>query len=154
MLFRSGSTQALTERLFHEMGRADLITDPRFKTNRDRVANVEALDEIVGAWVRERNQADVIEQLVKAEVAVAPVSDFKDLAEDPHLVSRSVLAEIDDPELGKLRMPRVLPRLSETPGRIAHAGVHQLGSHNNEVYVQRLGLSAAELQSLKADGVI
>jgi crotonobetainyl-CoA:carnitine CoA-transferase CaiB-like acyl-CoA transferase len=118
------------------------------------LVNVEALDEIVGAWVRGRTQAACIAQLVKAEVAVAPVADFQDLAADPHLVSRNVLTEIDDPDLGTLRMPRVLPQLSETPGRIAHAGVHAMGSHNAQVYGDRLGISDAEMQLLRADGVI
>jgi crotonobetainyl-CoA:carnitine CoA-transferase CaiB-like acyl-CoA transferase len=149
----AGSTQALTERLFREMGRADLIDDPRFRTNRDRVANVEALDEIVGAWVLARTQAECVEQLVKAEVAVVPVADFKDLAEDPHLVARKALASIDDPELGTLRMPDVLPRLSDTPGRIRFAGL-PMGVHNREIYQERLGLTDAEMQRLKADGVI
>lgn len=149
----AGSTQALTERLFREMGRPDLIEDPRFKTNRDRLANVDALDEIVGAWVGGRTQAECIEQLVKAEVAVAPVADFKQLAEDPHLVARRTLTTIEDPELGTLRMPDVLPKLSETPGRIRFAGL-PMGVHNREIYLERLGLSEAELASLQADGVI
>lgn len=149
----AGSTQALTERLFREIGRPELITDPRFKTNRDRLANVEALDAIVGAWVLERTQADCIAQLVKAEVAVAPVADFKDLAEDPHLIARKALATIDDPELGTLRMPDVLPRLSETPGKIRHAGL-PIGVYNREIYQGRLGLTDAEMEKLKAEGVI
>ncbi len=149
----AGSTQALTERLFKEMGRPDLITDPRFKTNRDRLANVEALDEIVGAWVQERTQAECIAQLVKAEVAVAPVADFKDLAEDPHLIARKTLVAIDDPELGTLRMPDVLPKLSETPGKIRYAGL-PMGVHNKEIYQERLGLTDAEMEKLKAEGVI
>ena len=149
----AGSTQALTERLFREMGRADLIADPRFKSNRDRLANVEVLDDIVGAWVLERTQTECIDQLVKAEVAVAPVADFKDLAEDPHLISRKVLTTIDDPELGKLRMPDVLPRMSDTPGRIEYAGL-PMGAYNEEIYCGRLGLSKDELAALKAEGVI
>jgi len=149
----AGSTQALTERLFREMGRPDLIADPRFKTNRDRLANVEALDEIVGAWVQERTQTECIAQLVKAEVAVAPVADFKDLAEDPHLLARKTLVAIDDPELGTLRMPDVLPKLSETPGRIRYAGL-PMGVHNKAIYQERLGLTDAELEKLKAEGVI
>ena len=149
----AGSTQALTERLFKEMGRADLITDPRFKPNRDRLANVAALDEIVGAWVQERTQTECIAQLVKAEVAVAPVADFKDLAEDPHLLARKTLVAIDDPELGTLRMPDVLPRLSETPGKIRHAGL-PMGVYNREIYQGRLGLTDAEMEKLKAEGVI
>jgi formyl-CoA transferase len=149
----AGSTQALTERLFREMGRPDLIADPRFSTNRERLANVEALDEIVGGWVRTRTQAECIDQLVKAEVAVAPVADFKQLAEDPHLVARKTLAAIDDPDLGKLRMPDVLPKLSETPGRIRFAGL-PMGVHNKEIYIERLGLTESELDQLKADGVV
>lgn len=149
----AGSTQALTERLFREMGRPELITDPRFKSNRDRLANVEALDEIVGEWVRGRTQAGCVEQLNRAEMAVAPVADFKDLAEDPHLAARKALAIIDDPELGTLRMPDVQPRLSETPGRIRHAGL-AMGAHNREIYQDRLGLTEAELAVLHAEGVI
>ena len=68
-------------------------------------------------------------------------------------MSRNVLTEIDDPELGKLRMPRVLPRLSDTPGRITHGGL-PMGSHNAEIYGGRLGLSDAALQELEAAGVI
>jgi len=67
--------------------------------------------------------------------------------------AREALAEIDDPELGRLRMPRVQPRLSETPGRIAHAGL-PMGVHNREIYLERLGLDEAEFASLRADGVI
>jgi crotonobetainyl-CoA:carnitine CoA-transferase CaiB-like acyl-CoA transferase len=149
----AGSTQALTERLFKEMGRPELIADPRFRTNRDRVANVDALDEIVGGWVAGMTRDECIERLVKAEVAVAPVADFKDLAEDPHMIARKALATIEDPELGTLRMPDVQPRLSETPGRIRHAGL-PMGVHNDEVYRGRLGLTDAEMTRLKAEGVI
>ena len=149
----AGSTQAITERLFREMGRAELITDPRFDTNQHRLANVDALDAIVGAWVGSQERDACIERLVKAEVAVAPVADFKDLAEDRHMVSRGVLTTIDDPDLGPLRMPGVLPRLSDTPGRIRHAGL-PMGVHNREIYCERLGLSDAELAQLESDGVI
>jgi len=149
----AGSTQALTERLFREMGRPELTGDPRFRTNQARLANVEALDEIVGAWVAQRTQAECIDQLVKAEVAVAPVADFKDLAEDPHLIARKALATIEDPELGTLRMPDVLPRLSDTPGRIRYAGL-PMGVHNDEIYRGRLGLTESEVAELRAAGVI
>ncbi len=149
----AASTQAIAERLFKEMGRPDLITDPRFKTNRDRVANVEEIDQIVGAWVLERTQAECVEQLVKAEVAVAPVADFRDLAEDPHMIARKALATTEDPELGTLRMPDVMPRLSETPGRIRYAGL-PMGAYNREIYQERLGLTEAELKEFQAAGII
>jgi crotonobetainyl-CoA:carnitine CoA-transferase CaiB-like acyl-CoA transferase len=149
----AGSTQSITERLFREIGREDVLADPRFRTNRDRLANVEAVDEIVGGWVAGLTQAECIERLVKAEVAVAPVADFKQLAEDPHLIERKVLVTIEDPELGTLRMPDVLPKLSATPGRIRHAGL-PMAAHNQEIYKERLGLSEDELSALKAEGII
>ena len=149
----AGSTQAITERLFKAMDRADLVDNPRFKTNRDRLANVDALDQIVSAWVLQRSQAACIEQLVAAEVAVAPIADFKDLAEDPHLLARKTLTAIEDPELGVLRMPDVLPKLSDTPGKIRHTGL-PMGKYNEEIYRDLLGLSERELESLKADGVV
>jgi crotonobetainyl-CoA:carnitine CoA-transferase CaiB-like acyl-CoA transferase len=149
----AGSTQAITERLFTEMGRPDLITDPRFKSNQDRLKNVDALDEIVAAWVVRHTRAECVERLVKAEVAVAPVADFKDLAEDPHLIARKTLVTLEDPELGRLRMPDVLPKLSETPGKIRHAGL-PMGACNREIYQERLGLTEAEIAKLKSEGII
>ena len=149
----AGSTQAITERLFKEMGCPELLVDPRFASNRARLENVDAVDEIVGAWVAAQTQSACLERLLKAEVAAAPVADFKDLAEDPHLIERKALATIEDPELGTLRMPDVLPRLSDTPGRIEYAGL-PMGACNNEIYIERLGLTAAELAKLQADGVV
>ena len=149
----AGSTQAITERLFRQMGRADLLEDPRFRTNRDRLAHVDELDQIVSDWVEQRTQVECIEQLVAAEVAVAPVADFQQLAEDPHLLARNTLVEIEDSELGSLRMPDVLPKLSDTPGRIRHAGL-KMGEHNQEIYTELLGLNAQEMADLKADGII
>jgi len=149
----AGSTQVITERLFREMGRMDVLDDPRFKTNRDRLANIDAVDAIVAEWVSQLTQAECIERLVRAEVAVAPVADFKQLAEDPHLLERKTLVAIEDPELGTLRMPDVLPKLPDTPGKIRHTGL-PMGAHNHEIYVERLGLSEAELASLKEQGII
>jgi crotonobetainyl-CoA:carnitine CoA-transferase CaiB-like acyl-CoA transferase len=100
-----------------------------------------------------RTQVECIEQLIKAEVAVAPITDFKNLADDPHLNARQALADIDDPELGTLRMLGVQPRLSDTPGRMRHAGL-PMGLHNEAIYGELLGLTEGELKVLKADGVI
>ena len=113
----------------------------------------DALDAIVGEWVASLDQRDCMQRLLAAEVAAAPIADFRDLAEDPHMIAREALTEIDDPELGRLRMPRVQPRLSETPGRIAHAGL-PMGVHNREIYLERLGMDEAEFDALRADGVI
>jgi formyl-CoA transferase len=149
----AGSTQAITERLFAVMGQADLLEDERFATNQARLTNVDAVDAVVSAWVGARTQAECMQVLLAAEVAAAPIADFKDLAEDPHMIARGALTEIDDPELGKLRMPTVQPRLSETPGRIEYAGL-PMGVHNREIYIERLGMAEGEFERLQGAGVV
>ena len=149
----AGSTQAITERLFTVMGQAELLKDERFATNQARLTNVDAVDAVVSAWVGAHTQAECMQILLSAEVAAAPIADFKDLAEDPHMIARGALTEIDDPELGKLRMPTVQPRLSETPGRIEFAGL-PMGVHNREIYIERLGMGEGEFERLRGAGVV
>ena len=149
----AGSTQSIAARLFQAIGNPELIEDPRFNTNPNRVQNVEELDQIVGAWVAKYTQAEAIDLLIRAEVAVAPILDIKDLAVDPQLKHRGAIATVDDPELGSIRMPNVLPALSETPGAI-RSSAPKLGQHNWDVYHGTLGLSEEEIDALHADGTI
>jgi formyl-CoA transferase len=135
------------------MGRSDLIDDPRFSTNPKRVENVEELDEIVGAWVGARSEAEVMDLLEAAGVAVAPILDVRDLAVDPQLQHRGAIATVNDPELGDVRMPNVLPSLSETPGSI-RSSAPRLGEHNRDVYHGLLGLSETEIDALRQEGTI
>ena len=77
----------------------------------------------------------------------------KRISEDPHYEARENLANVADGSEGDIVMPAVIPKLSDTPGRIAHAGP-SLGSYNNEIYGELLGKSAQELAKLKEEGVI
>lgn len=149
----AGSTQSVAIRLFQAMGRPDLIDDPRFATNPSRVQNVEELDRLVGDWVARFTQAEAIDLLIKAEVAVAPILDIRDLAQDPQLEHRGAIATVMDPELGPVRMPNVLPVLSDTPGAI-RSSAPKLGQHNWDIYHGKLGLSEEEINALRADGTI
>jgi len=149
----AASTQKIAERLFNVMGQPELIDDPRFSTNPNRVLNVEELDRIVAAWVAERTQDEVTDLLMEAEVAVAPILDMADLAEDPQLRHRGAIATVDDPDLGPVRMPNVLPALSATPGSIRRSAP-RLGEHNWEIYHDVLRLSEDEIETLKASGTI
>ena len=76
-----------------------------------------------------------------------------DIFADPHVQARADIATVDDPALGPVRMQGVYPRFSRTPGAI-RSGAPQLGAHNDEVYRGLLGLSAAELEQLRSDGVV
>jgi formyl-CoA transferase len=148
----SGTSQAVAERIFRAMGRSELASDPRFVTNADRVANADALDDLIGRWIGERTCEEVLAAFDREQVAAAPVYDIAEAEADPQFLDRGTVVRVTDEELGDVPMCDVQPRLSETPGRIRHAG-RSLGASNGEVF-EELGLDREELERLRAEGVI
>ena len=128
----SASTQKMAERVFTSIGRADLIDDPRYRTNADRVAHAEELDAIIGAFVAQRTQAENVAFFEKAEVTIGPIYDITQILEDPHFIEREVLADYPDPDMGEFPMHHVVPRLLGTPGAI-RSPAPRLGEHNEEI---------------------
>jgi crotonobetainyl-CoA:carnitine CoA-transferase CaiB-like acyl-CoA transferase len=149
----AASTQSIAERLFAVMGRSEILKDPRFATNRDRVSHVAEIDRIVGDWVAGYTQAELVALLVEAEVAVAPVTNVADLVKDPQLEHRKTLVQVADDELDGILMPEVQPKLSETPGRIRHAGP-PLGHDTSDILATHLGLRAGEIEELRAAKIV
>ncbi|MBV9229478.1 MAG: CoA transferase [Chloroflexi bacterium] len=148
----SASTPSIFERLMVAIGRPELRSDPRFSTNTARLAHIDELEAIIGGWFGEREREEVLAVLEQAEVAAAPINDIPDIFADEHFRIRESMTEIADPDLGAIRMVNVVPRFSETPGRILTTGP-SLGQHNEEIYRQ-LGLEAEDLAQLARDGVI
>lgn len=148
----SASAQSIFERLMDAIGRPELRADPRFSVNAARVQNVDELDGIIGAWMRERSRDEALRLLEEAQVAAAPVYEVSDVFCDPQFQARESLVEVVDPTLGPIRMVNVAPRLSETPGVVRTTGP-ALGAHNAEVY-GRLGLSVDDIEELRREGVI
>ncbi|HEX3992460.1 MAG TPA: CoA transferase, partial [Acetobacteraceae bacterium] len=148
----SASIQAMAERLFRAIGRADMIDDPRFRTNTDRVRNIDECDGVVAAWIAERTQADAMAVFEAAEVTATPIYEIDQLMDDPHVHARGVLVEVPDDEAGSVLMHNIIPRLSETPGRLRSAAP-ALGQHTRSV-LESIGYDADRLAALAADGVI
>ena len=148
------NSENLFRRLCHAIGRPELVEDERFATHWSRGQHAAALDEIVGAWVAERDAADVDRLMNDAGIVCGPVYTIADIFADPQYRARELLVEMDDPELGTIVTPGVVPRLSETPGEVRWTGPWQLGSHNAEVYGGLLGLAGDELRALAEEGVI
>ncbi len=148
----SASIQAMAERLFRAIGRADMIDDARFRTNTDRVRNIDACDGIVAAWIAERTLADNMAVFEAAEVTATPIYEIDQLMDDPHVQARGVLVEAPDDEIGSVLMHNIIPRLSETPGRL-RAAAPTLGQHTRTV-LGSIGYDAARLALLTAEGVI
>jgi len=142
------------ERLARALERPELARDARMATTRARLEHRALVDDLVGAWVGGRDALDALAALERAEVPSSIVASVRDLFDDPQVRAREDIVTMEVPGLGTLRMPAVIPRLTLTPGRIDTAGPSTPGQHNEEIYGERLGLGRAELERLRARGVI
>jgi formyl-CoA transferase len=134
------------------MGTPDLVT--RFSGVRDRLAWRAEQDGLVQAWIGSRAAVEVLGTLDAAEVPCSLVNSVRDLFEDPQVKARENIVSVPEPGLGQVHMPGVVPRLTGTPGAIRHAGPREPGADNEEIYLGRLGLERAELDRLRAAGVV
>ncbi|MCX5047487.1 MULTISPECIES: CaiB/BaiF CoA transferase family protein [unclassified Streptomyces] len=148
----STSAQSIAERVMHLVGRPELIDEPWFATGADRARHADVLDEAVGTWIAERTRTEVLAAFEKAEAAVAPIQDVRDVMTDPQYAALDTITTVDDPDLGPLRMQNVLFRLSATPGAIRWAG-RPHGADTDRI-LTALGLTPAELTALREEGAV
>src|SRR5512134_1732507 len=141
----------MAERVFRSIGRADLVDNPRYRTNADRVKHAEELDAIIGAFVAERTQAENVAFFERAEVTIGPIYDIAQILEDPHVIERELIADYPDAEMGAFPMHHVVPRLLGTPGSI-RTPAPRLGEHNRAL-LGELGVDAAAYAKLVASGI-
>ena len=144
--------QAMAERLFHAIGRPDMIEDPRFRTNTERVRNADACEAPIAAFIAARSLEQNMQVFRAADVTASPVYEIDQFLDDPHVQARGIVVEAPDREAGSVLMHNVIPRLSETPGRLRSAAP-SLGQHTAEILGQ-LGCDPGRLAALAADGVI
>ena len=149
----SATSQSTFEGLARAMGMPDLIDRPAFSDNASRIENREELNGELNAWLSGRTLDETMAQLIPAGGVVGPVYNAAQIVEDPHYQAREDIIEIDDPELGHTKMLGVVPKFSDTPGAVEHAGPN-VGQHNAAIYGAWLGLSEAELAGLAERGVI
>ncbi|MDO0915695.1 CoA transferase [Streptomyces sp. DT2A-34] len=148
----STSAQSIAERVMHLVGRPDLIDEPWFATGADRARHADVLDKAVGDWIARHTRADVLAAFEKAEAAVAPIQDVREVMTDPQYAALGTITTVDDPELGPLRMQNVLFRLSATPGTIRWPG-RPHGADTDEILTD-LGLTPTELAALREEGAL
>jgi crotonobetainyl-CoA:carnitine CoA-transferase CaiB-like acyl-CoA transferase len=146
----SGSTQAMAKRLFETIGRVDMIKDPRFATNSDRVKHRPLVDEAVGAWFATRTRDEALRLMRDASVTVGPVYTIADAMNDPHFRGRGIIVDVEDRELGTVPMHNVVPRLSETPGGWQKPAP-ELGEHTDAILTEA-GFDRDAIAQLRASG--
>ena len=144
---------ALWKRFCGLLGREDLIDDPRFRTNPVRCENKEELSDILGMEMKKKTTKEWVALFDEADLPYAPINNMKDICEDPIIAHRGMLAEVDQPVAGKMRIANSPIRLSETPGRVL-SPAPDLGQHSEEVLRELLGFSGEQIEELRAQGVI
>jgi len=136
------------------MGQPELADDPRYATHEARGVNQTEVEQIVADWVSRHASAEVDRLLSGAGIACGPIYDMAGVFSDPLFHERDMLVEVEDPDLGPLTLPGIVPQLSVSPGAIRWTGPLRPGSHNAEIFQGLLGLSDTELRQLSEDGVI
>jgi crotonobetainyl-CoA:carnitine CoA-transferase CaiB-like acyl-CoA transferase len=148
----SGSIQSMAERVFRVIGREDMIDDPRFRTNPDRVKHRDRVDEILGGWIKARDRAEVLEIFGRDEVTASGIYDIRDIIADEHFQGREVLVDLPDEDVGSAPMHNIIPRLSSTPGKF-RLPAPALGEHNAAL-LGEMGIDADGLADLMERGVV
>jgi len=149
----STSTQAVFVRLMESIGRAELVQDPRFRTNPDRLKHIDAIDGVVRDAIAQMTRAEALEKFDRDGVTIGPIMDVEDIDADDYAAQREALIEVPDAEMpgGWLPMHGEVPRLSATPGILRNAAP-KLGQDNAALLSPLLG--EAEFTRLRAAGVI
>ena len=145
-----GANPANWERLARMMGLAELIVDPRFRTNSDRMQHRAELVEILSAKTRQRTTRDLVEALDAAGIPAGPVNRIGDMLADPHVLARDMVIETVHPVAGPTRSLGVPIKLSQTPGTVRRPAP-LLGQHTREV-LREAAFSDAEIDALVASG--
>lgn len=149
----AGSTNALYANNCRAIGRPDLIDDPRFANNGQRVQHAAELNGIFAAWCAQRTLEEVLAEFGRAQGTIAPVYSIEQVFADPQIRARNAICEVPDKDFGTVRMQNVVPRFANDPCAIRSTG-GAMGEHNAQVYGDRLGLTRAEQQRLREAGVI
>ncbi len=147
-----GNGDSIYKRLMNAMGRQDLADDPRMANNAGRVQHEKELDAAIAAWTSTISATEVLEILDKVTVPAGAIFNVVDMVQDEHFKARGLFETVT--VNGKpLIIPAMVPFLSATPGRTEWPGP-AIGAHNQEVFGELLGYSAAEIQTLRSDGII
>jgi crotonobetainyl-CoA:carnitine CoA-transferase CaiB-like acyl-CoA transferase len=128
----AGNGDSIFRRLMQAIGRDDLANDPRFKHNDGRAAASDELDAAIGAWTQRRSRDEVLAALDAAQVPAGQIYSVADIARDPQYQARAMIVQTAGADGQPLKVPGVVPKLSATPGAIAHAAP-RLGEHNADL---------------------
>jgi len=152
----SCSSQGTWERLAEAMGRQDMIKDPRFLTNEQRITpeSRRILNETIQGWIGTKGTEEFLDICTRLGLTAGPIPNMKDIEANEHYCERKTLIEIEDPASGTmLKMPEVAYRMMGAPAKVRFAGL-PVGSANEVILQDLLGFSAEDIKRFKAQGAI
>ena len=148
----AGNSDPIYKRLMTTIGRADLAEAPEFVHNDGRAAKSGLLDAAITHWTSSLPIEQVLSALEAAEVPAGRIYSVADIVSDPHYQARDMLLNAELPGGVSVKMPGIVPKLSETPGGVNWQGP-TLGQHTDDI-LGSLGLTGADIQRLKTAGVV
>ncbi|TKR55082.1 CoA transferase [Allopusillimonas ginsengisoli] len=148
----AGNGDSIYKRLMHIIGRFDLADDPALENNAGRVPQAKKIDAAITEWTSKRSQSEVIDALNASQIPVGRVYDIADIAEDPHYKDREMILDSFLPDGTPVKVPGIVPKLSETPGEIRREAP-LLGQHTDEVLAS-IGITEAQRDAMRERGII
>ena len=143
---------SIFKRLAEKMGRSDLASDPRLADNAGRVEHEKELDDAISEWTGSMGSEKALAELEEARVPSGPIYSVVDMLEDEHFNARGLFEEVSVD--GKtLKIPAMIPKFSDTPGRTDWAGA-EVGAFNDEILGDLLGFSADDLARMRDQDII
>jgi crotonobetainyl-CoA:carnitine CoA-transferase CaiB-like acyl-CoA transferase len=133
------------------VGHIEWVQDARFSTLENRTKHRDAINVEVAKWIAERNRSATLTAFEQAGLPAGPINSITDIAADAHIANRGI-KRVTDPALGEVRVPDIVPCLSESPGYV-NRPAPRLGEHTHEVLSELLGYSRARQESLASEGV-
>ncbi|PLS18583.1 carnitine dehydratase [Bacillus sp. M6-12] len=141
------------KRLMIAIGHPEYADDPRFENNAKRSEHSEFLDQLIENWTKSLAFGKVLEILDDAKVPAGSIYSIEDIVNDPHYNARGMIREFDVEGIGALKIPGIVPKLSETPGETEWVGP-KLGEHTQEVLQKSLNLTDEQITKLESKGII
>ncbi|HWV16723.1 MAG TPA: CaiB/BaiF CoA-transferase family protein [Cellvibrio sp.] len=147
-----GNGDSIFQRLMETAGYPEMAADPRMSNNAGRVIHEAEIDHALATWCLSRESDEILALLEKARVPAGPIYNVEDMFADPHFNARGMFEQVEIN--GKpLKIPAILPKLAQTPGRTDWPGL-QVGSHTEEILKNLLDFSQEKIAQLKQSGVV
>ncbi len=148
-----GNGDAIFKRLMETIGRPDMAEDERYQTNSGRVEHVDYIDEVIEKWTNTVDLSEALRILDEARVPAGPIYTVEDMVKDQHFLAREMIQNFQMPDGESLKIPGVVPKMSETPGEVNWLGP-ELGEHTDQVMQDWLTYDDDKIQELRDKGII